>query len=162
MLHLIAHRFVPAPLHRLVLRYVHRVRVVWWRWAKTRTHDCRVIALDDEGRVLLVRHSYGDYGWLLPGGRPDRGESPIAAALRELREETGYGLTDAKLVITSAFAARHQHHVVAGRATGDVKIDGREIVEARFYTLDVLPAPISERLVKRLHQGIARYREPDA
>ena len=38
-----------------------------------------------ERRVLLVRHSYGNSGWMLPGGRPNRGEDPVAAGARELR-----------------------------------------------------------------------------
>jgi 8-oxo-dGTP diphosphatase len=37
--------------------------------------------------VLLVRHRVR--GWVPPGGKVERGETPRAAAVRELREETG-------------------------------------------------------------------------
>jgi 8-oxo-dGTP pyrophosphatase MutT (NUDIX family) len=48
--------------------------------------NCAV--LDDDGRVLLSRR--GDLNiWNLPGGRLDTGESLAAAAVREVREETG-------------------------------------------------------------------------
>ncbi len=42
----------------------------------------------EEGGVILVRHTYVD-GWCLPGGMGRAGEHPVAAALRELREEIG-------------------------------------------------------------------------
>jgi ADP-ribose pyrophosphatase len=55
-----------------------------------------VLAVDESGskpRVLLerqYRHAAGDYLWELPAGRIDPGEQEIAAAKRELLEETGY------------------------------------------------------------------------
>jgi 8-oxo-dGTP pyrophosphatase MutT (NUDIX family) len=39
--------------------------------------------------LVLVRHSYGDGRWMLPGGRVRRGEDPIATARREMRDELG-------------------------------------------------------------------------
>jgi ADP-ribose pyrophosphatase len=53
-----------------------------------------VIPVDDDGRVILlrgVRDTTGpDEHYELPCGAVDAGESVEAAALRELREETGY------------------------------------------------------------------------
>lgn len=50
------------------------------------------VVLDDEGRVLLrrVAGNYKGYVWTFPKGRPDEGERPTEAALREVREETGH------------------------------------------------------------------------
>ena len=45
--------------------------------------------LEQDGEILLVqRPRYQD--WSLPKGKLDRGETPLQAALREVREETGY------------------------------------------------------------------------
>jgi 8-oxo-dGTP pyrophosphatase MutT (NUDIX family) len=154
MLHLI-----PKPVYRFLLRHAHRARVVWWRWAKPRTRDCRVIALDGEGRVLLVRHSYGTYGWMLPGGRPGRGEDPVAAGARELYEETGCGLARGIEILGPDPAAHRLMYVVVGKATGVPRADDREIVEARFCALDALPEPVSDRLAGQLRAWIARYHE---
>jgi len=46
----------------------------------------------DKGRVLLRRPKgdFDGYVWTFPKGRPDAGEAPEQAALREVKEETGY------------------------------------------------------------------------
>jgi 8-oxo-dGTP pyrophosphatase MutT (NUDIX family) len=51
----------------------------------------RAIVLDDEGRVLLVKHRHdaATQFWVPPGGGLEPGESLAACAIREVREETG-------------------------------------------------------------------------
>ncbi|WP_330704586.1 NUDIX domain-containing protein [Novosphingobium resinovorum] len=112
------------------------------------------MALDREGGVLLVRHSYGSDKWMPPGGGLKPGEEPILAARRELSEETGCILADARLIATvteTLHGTPNTVRVVRGDARGDPRPDGREIVEARFFPLDALPSPMPTGLAERLH-----------
>lgn len=47
------------------------------------------VVTDPAGRVLLCQQRQGHRRWGLPGGRVRPGESPIQAAIRDVREETG-------------------------------------------------------------------------
>lgn len=50
------------------------------------------VVIDDRRRVLLrePRNHFGGYCWTFAKGGADEGESPSDAALREVREETGW------------------------------------------------------------------------
>lgn len=52
---------------------------------------CGGVIIDTEGRILLREPSghFDGYVWTFSKGRPEHGETPEEAALREVREETG-------------------------------------------------------------------------
>lgn len=157
MLHLI-----PAPLHRAALRLAHALRKRWWRVRAPRIAGCRVIALDERGRVLLVRHSYGSGAWMPPGGGLGRREAPMVAALRELVEETGClldGAIEVTRVSEQLHGAGNRVHVIAGRTMSTPAIDRREIIEAAFFALDALPDPMPPSLRRDLPGWVAAFRE---
>ena len=54
------------------------------------TGGVRVIVLDDENRILMVKHEHPERTvWMVPGGGIEEGESSAQAAVRETLEETG-------------------------------------------------------------------------
>lgn len=54
-----------------------------------------VRVLDPAGRILLVRKR-GTSKWMQPGGKPEPGEQPLEAAVRELHEEIGLALPQSR------------------------------------------------------------------
>jgi 8-oxo-dGTP pyrophosphatase MutT (NUDIX family) len=119
-----------------------------------------VLALDNEGRVLLVRHSYGTGRWMPPGGAIRRGESALAAARREMREETGctlQGAVEIALVEEKVHGAANGVHIVAGRSSDRPVPDRREVLEARFFSLDALPEQLSDGLRRRLPEWVREF-----
>ncbi len=150
---------IPAWLHRALLRRAHRLRHHWRKLSGSTREGVCIIGRDLDGRILLVRHSYGPAGWYFPSGGLRRGEGAEAAARRELREETGcpaqrlvlLGVLDEELS-----GAPHRAHVFEAVVDATPQADGREVVEARFFPTHSLPEPLSPRTRARLALWRAR------
>jgi ADP-ribose pyrophosphatase YjhB (NUDIX family) len=112
------------------------------------------------GEILLVRLSYDQGQWTMPGGNIDPGESPAEAVVREVREETGLQVTVED--VYAVYWRRDIDGIQFGfrcHVTGGVLApDGREILEARYFSPEALPRPITTGTIARIHD--ARRREP--
>ena len=123
---------------------VRRLLHLYWRFSRGLTLGVRAAAIDRDGRVFLVRHTYVP-GWHLPGGGVEPGETAVDALTRELREEACIELAgEARLhgVYLNSHASDRDHVLVyevrAFRLT-EAKTRDREIAEGRFFPLDALP-----------------------
>jgi len=61
-----------------------------------------VVLRDESGRILTVRKR-GTARFMLPGGKPEPGETPAETALREAAEELGVSLEPALLRLLGIF-----------------------------------------------------------
>ncbi len=74
------------------------------------------VVFDDAGRVLLIRRKNPPFQghFALPGGFVDVGETTEAAALRELKEETGIEGSSPRLIGVYSDPRRDtRHHVIS-------------------------------------------------
>ena len=106
-----------------------------------------VILAVDERRsqpyVLLerqYRHAAQDYLWELPAGRIDKGENPLAAAKRELLEETGYTATRwqriLKFYASPGFVAETMNlYLARGLRAGTAQPEADELIQQRMVPL---------------------------
>lgn len=152
---------LPVPLRRLAYRVAHRVLTVWWLVRRPHTQGVKCV-LRHDGRILFVRHTYGDRAaWELPGGGLRRGEAPADAAAREAREELGVAASWTELATIRA-AGRPKVTTLTlfaadlpARPT-PLTVDPGEIAETRWATRDDPPqplAPLARFVVERLRSG---------
>jgi ADP-ribose pyrophosphatase YjhB (NUDIX family) len=144
---------LPAPVHRALLRLAHTLRHRWRRWRKAPISGVSVVVTNLAGDVLLLKHSYGPAVWALPGGGLGKGEDPLEAARREVREELGVEL--ARLESVGSLeevlsGSPHTAYIFTGICDRQPRPDAREVVEARFFPSHSLPEPLGETTRKRI------------
>jgi ADP-ribose pyrophosphatase YjhB (NUDIX family) len=133
--------------------------------------DVRAVVFDAEERVLLMQER-SDRCWSPPGGWADPLDTPTAAVVREVREETGYDIEVVKLV--ACYDRDAQGHLpklpvavyklfFLCRTTGRVvAAQELETLDVGWFGLDDLP-PLSEGRVhaKQLRLALAHQRDPN-
>jgi ADP-ribose pyrophosphatase YjhB (NUDIX family)/rhodanese-related sulfurtransferase len=121
------------------------------------------VIVDDEGRVLMVHHTYGELNWEIPGGVLETHESAEEGAIREAREETGVTLEIARLsgiYWEPGWGATGGHHFVfrarlAATSSAPSVNDRAEISEVGWFARNELPLPISDFTVRRIEDALA-------
>jgi 8-oxo-dGTP pyrophosphatase MutT (NUDIX family) len=122
---------------RIAYRFGFPIARAWWRVSRPR-HEGAIVAVYVDHALMLVRTSYRSE-WSLPGGGVHRGETPEAAARRELIEELGL-VTPPLQSVGSAHGRwdgqRDHVHFFELRLDRlpELRFDNREVVDARLVS----------------------------
>jgi 8-oxo-dGTP pyrophosphatase MutT (NUDIX family) len=128
-------------------QYVHIASEPW----------VNVIPLTAAGEVVLVRqwrHGVKDFTLEIPGGLVDPGETPAEAAVREVREETGYaGRPPEEIGVVEPNPAildnqTHTFLLEDCQRVGDLQQDAGEDLEVIVRPLADIPGLIREGAIK--------------
>jgi len=134
---------VPVQVRRLAIRCAYVALRVYWFVLRPQLSGVKCVITHGD-HVLLVRHTYGNRAWDLPGGTVRRREVPLDAARREMREELGRQITDWEALGELYVRTNHHRdnlHLFHGRLD-DRRLDLQlsELAEAGWFAPDELPA----------------------
>jgi 8-oxo-dGTP pyrophosphatase MutT (NUDIX family) len=125
--------------YRVTYRLAYKVMRVYWKALHPQVHGA-LVAIWSDGQILLIKNSYVRY-YSLPGGYVHRGETGREAAVRETLEETGVRAAPADLRLAldlqHDWEGKREHVEIFDLELPHrplVKVDNREVVEARFFT----------------------------
>jgi 8-oxo-dGTP pyrophosphatase MutT (NUDIX family) len=150
---------LPLQARRAAIRVAYVGLRTYWFVARPRVTGVKCV-LTHGDEVLLVRHTYGNRSWDLPGGTVRRREAPRAAAEREMHEELGRRIED-WTALGELFVNTDHHddnlHLFQARVE-DRKLDLNltELAEAAWFPRDALPAEVG-RYVRPI---LTRLRTP--
>lgn len=150
-------------LGRFIATVGYPVFLAYFRLFPTRR--VRVLVVDDEEKIILLRGWLGFQKWTLPGGGCKRGESDKEAASRELYEETGIAIAPHFFQPLKEYKDPDLGHTVpllmakiANTPLSSLKGPAAlEIIERNWWSQGELPerrSPLIDRALAHLRPGV--------
>lgn len=127
-----------------------------------------IIPLVQDGqswKVLLILHREGNH-WGFPKGRPEPGEQPLQAAVRELKEETG--LIAEEILKQEPFVEKYQFrrksevvlktaHYFPARVSGELHMQEEEIRDAKWVDIKEAVQHLTFKEAQNICQQVAAF-----
>jgi len=95
---------------------------------------------DEQGRILLFKHTYRKFEWGIPAGGLEYNEQPENAIVREFFEETGMQIKVEKLLLAESSKEDRNISLIylCTIVSGEFK-ESNEISEMRYFDVNDLP-----------------------
>ena len=98
------------------------------------------MVFDEQGRILLFKHTYRKFEWGIPAGGLEYNEQPDQAIVREFFEETGMELQVEKLLLAESSKEDRNISLIylCTILSGTFK-ESHEISEMKYFDVNDLP-----------------------
>ena|SRR3990167_10249044 len=115
--------------------------------------SAHAVFTNDNGKVLLLKATYAELRWGLPGGSIDPGETVHETLVRECQEELG--LEDIKILYMSGIYFHHVHNTHACVFRCEMPRASRIVLssehsEYRYFSLDEMSEIQRQRVLECL------------
>lgn len=152
---------VPTGMNRCFgAKIFSRILHSWFLATRGLTIGVRAVVRSEDGKFLLVRHTYTP-GWHFPGGGVEKDETAEQALIKEFREETGLSISGKPrlhgIFFNRAISKRDHVLVYLCNAQGALpsELPSLEIAEAGYFGLEDVPDATDPGTVRRMRE-IAR------
>ncbi len=115
-------------------------------------HPCIIVVVRRHGEILMTRKAEWQAGrYSLVAGFLDMGECLEEAVVREVREETGVEVENVRYVGSQSwpFPSQLMTGFVADYAGGEIRVEEKELEDARWFPVDDLPKLPPKRSISR-------------
>jgi ADP-ribose pyrophosphatase YjhB (NUDIX family) len=143
-------RLRPQDLPRLLLIGLHEAAMLL-AGGYARNEGAPGVVRNQAGELLVVKPIFPPRRWSLPGGKVGKRETPQAAVVREVREETGLDVTVDRCLLVDAHRSRTTDFIFACTPTGGgaLRPQLEEIAEVRWVPRSNVSA-LDRRLARLL------------
>ena len=101
------------------------------------------IIIHKDGKILLIKRKNPPFGWALPGGFVDEGETVEQAAIREAKEETGLDVQLETLLYVYSDPRRdmrqHTLSIVFTASSKGTPVAADDATDLGYYSFKELP-----------------------
>lgn len=129
-----------------MVEYTEAQQRQWIESLDKRFASAGVLIENQAGEILVVKANYKAY-WSLPGGIIDAGESPVEAAIREVREEVGLIFDISELNLAMVASRRSEEWLsyqfifranITDERLHELTLQETEIDESRFVSREAV------------------------
>lgn len=137
----------PLWVHTLAARIVHpRFRVA-----------VAALVFNEQGQILLFKHTYRKLAWGIPVGGLEYGEQPEQGVIREFFEESGITIQVERLLFAdSSKLFRHVTLIYLCKVDSGVFRESYEVSEMKYFDVNDLPPMIFDEkdLIRSVHKTL--------